>query len=401
MPEKALTSTLHPERADDRASPSSLAEHVAAAAAMVPTLRERSARCEELRSLPPETVADITAAGFPRLAQPTRFGGLGFDVNDASEVAKELGRGCCSTSWVSALYSGHNFLVSMFDLTAQEEYWGSSEDVLCCTASAVARLEWEAEDGGVRINGRFRFSSGCDFADWIILFIPAGMCLVPRSEFHIDDDWFVMGLRGTGSKAIVVDNIFVPSHRIVSFEVLAKGASPGAELYLGNPFYKLPSSISLTPLLLGPIVGMAEGLIELFDERVIKRVDPHTMIRACERPGTQLRFAEATAAVDAAALIFRDNNVRLAHLGSLPEMPTMADRARVRRDVTYAVKLCVQAANLLLEAGDASGMHDSQLIQRWGRDIHMGGLQFMATWDEPALAYSQVRWGLQPQAHTL
>jgi hypothetical protein len=79
----------------------------------------------------------------------------------------------------------------------------------------------------------------------------------------------------------------------------------------------------------------------------------------------------------------------------------MLDRARIRRDVVYAVKLCIQAADRLLESGDSSGMADSQLIQRWGRDIHMGGLQFMATWDEPAMAYSQLRWGLEPQAHTI
>jgi alkylation response protein AidB-like acyl-CoA dehydrogenase len=397
MPETGPTATL----ASDRPSAASLADLVAQASDMVPVLRERSARCEELRSLPPETVADIRAAGFPRMAQPVEFGGLGFDVNDAAEVAQQLGRGCCSTSWVAALYSGHNFLASMFGQQAQDEYWAASEDVLCCTASAVAKLAWEPENGGVRINGHFRFSSGCDFADWIILFIPAGMCLVPRADFRIDDDWFVMGLRGTGSKGIIVEDIFVPPHRIVSFEQLGKGESPGAALYAGNPFYKLPTSIALTPLLLGPIVGMAEGLVELFDERVVKRLDPHTMIRACERPGTQLRFAEATAAVDAAGLIFRDTNARLVQLGSSADGVSMADRARVRRDVTYAVKLCVQAANLLLEAGDASAMHDSQMIQRWGRDIHMGGLQFMATWDEPALAYSQVHWGLEPQAHTI
>lgn len=79
----------------------------------------------------------------------------------------------------------------------------------------------------------------------------------------------------------------------------------------------------------------------------------------------------------------------------------LAERARLRRDSAYAVRLCVQAADLLLEAGDSSGMHDSQLIQRWGRDLHMAGLQFMATWDEPAMAYSQVHWGLEHQAHTI
>jgi hypothetical protein len=154
-------------------------------------------------------------------------------------------------------------------------------------------------------------------------------------------------------------------------------------------------------LLLGPIVGMAQGLLELFDERVVKRIDLHTGQRACERPGTQLRYAEAAAGFDAAVMLFRDTNVRINAWAELGEPVSLADRAKLRRDVGFAVRLCVLGSDLLLEAGDASGMHDSQLLQRWGRDIRMAGLQFMATWDEPAMAYAQVRWGLELQAHTI
>jgi 3-hydroxy-9,10-secoandrosta-1,3,5(10)-triene-9,17-dione monooxygenase len=377
------------------------AQLVAQATAMVPTLRERSAHCEELRKLPPETVADIRAAGFPRIAQPTEFGGRGLRIDDAAEVALEIGRGCCSTAWVSALWSGHNFMVSTFERAAQEEYWADSFDTLASTASAVVKLDTTEEAGGLRMSGKFRYSSGCDYADWLILFIPAGMCLIPRQDFRIEDDWYVAGLRGTGSKAVVVEDILVPNHRQVPMASILAGDTFGTAQHPDNPFYRLGPSIQLAPLLLGPIVGMARGLVELFDERVVKRIDLHTGLRACERPATQLRYAEATAEVDTATLLFRTVNESLKRLGSSGEAPGMLDRARIRRDVVYAVKLCIQAADRLLESGDSSGMADSQLIQRWGRDIHMAGLQFMATWDEPAMAYSQLRWGLEPQAHTI
>ena len=158
-------------------------------------------------------------------------------------------------------------------------------------------------------------------------------------------------------------------------------------------------SVLLTPGLLGPIIGMAKGLLELFDERATKRIDLHTIKRACERPGTQLRFAEAAAAIDAAELIFRNNNKMLKEWGTRGHA-TMENRARLA-DVGYATKLCIHAADLLVESGDSSGLHDSQLLQRWNRDIHMAGVQFMATWDEPALAFSQLHWGLELQAHTI
>jgi 3-hydroxy-9,10-secoandrosta-1,3,5(10)-triene-9,17-dione monooxygenase len=374
---------------------------VQAASDMVPTLRERSARCEELRMVPPETVAEIRAAGFARIGQPTRFGGMGLGVDVAAEVAMELARGCCSTGWVSALFSGHNFLVSQFGEQAQKEYWADSSDVLCTTASAMVRASCEEEPGGFRVSGHWRYSSGCDHAEWLILFMATGMYLLPKSDFRIEDDWYVMGLRGTGSKAVIVDDVFIPSHRMVPMSMLAVGKSPGLEMYPENPFHRLPMSILLTPGLLGPIVGMAKGLLELFDERVVKRLDLHTAKRACERPGTQLRFAEAAAAIDAADLIFRNNNEMLRSWGQPDHEVTMANRARIRRDVGYATKLCIHAADLLIESGDSSGLHDSQMLQRWNRDIHMAGVQFMATWDEPAMAFSQLHWGLDLQAHTI
>jgi alkylation response protein AidB-like acyl-CoA dehydrogenase len=374
---------------------------LALASDMVPTLRERSPHCEDLRKLPPETVQDIRDAGFPRIAQPTRFGGHGLGIDEAAEVALQLGRGCCSTAWVSALWSGHNFMISTFSEQAQQEYWAESQTVLSSTASAVVKLDAVEENGGLRISGHFRYSSGCDYADWIVLFIPAGMCLLPKADFRIQDDWYVAGLRGTGSKAIIVEDVFVPGHRIVPMASIMAGETEGTARYPDNPFYRLGPSIQLAPLLLGPIVGMAQGLIELFDERVVKRIDLHTGLKACERPATQLRYAEASAEVDTATMLFRQTNETLKKLGSSATAPTALERARVRRDVTYAVKLCIQAADRLLEAGDSSGMADTQLIQRWGRDLHMGGLQFMATWDEPAMAYSQLHWGLEPQAHTI
>jgi len=186
---------------------------------MVPVLRERSAWCEELRMLPPETVAEIRSAGFPRIAQPTRFGGMGLLVDDAAEVAMELGRGCCSTSWVSALYSGHNFLVSLFSEEAQKEYWG----VLCTTASAMVSMDFADEPGGYRISGHWRYSSGCDYADWLILFMATGMYLLPKSDFRIEDDWHVMGLRGTGSKAIVLDNVVMGNPPVINGAIGTRG----------------------------------------------------------------------------------------------------------------------------------------------------------------------------------
>src|ERR1700752_2626973 len=99
------------------------------------------------------------------------------------------------------------------------------------TASAIARLNIEPEGEGWRIrDSQLRFSSGCDWASWILHINQHGMFLVPRSDFRILDDWYVSGLRGTGSKSVVIDDAFVPAHRFVPMDQLKTGRAPGTQL---------------------------------------------------------------------------------------------------------------------------------------------------------------------------
>jgi alkylation response protein AidB-like acyl-CoA dehydrogenase len=368
---------------------------------LVPTLRERSARCEELRQIPLETRDDFVRLGFLRMAQPVPYGGLGYSIPEVTRIALEFGKGCPSTAWMAAQWPGHNFMVGYLPEEAQAEYFAKSPDTFSSTSSAVVTLDAKEVKGGVNVSGQLKFSSGLDAAEWILLMIPMGVSIVPKSDFAINDDWYTMGLRGTGSKGVTLDDVFVPEHRTVSMERLSQGRSYGAELYPENPFYRVPMILALNMLLLSAALGIADGLLEIFDERVGARKDGHTQQLASQRPGTQLRFAEASAEVDAAKLVLEAMLRELVEWGTSGEQMPIADRARLRRGVGYATKLAVQSGNRLLESGDASGQYDNQLFQRWGRDLHMAGLQYALTWDEPAMAYSQVRWGLEPEAFTL
>ena len=366
------------------------------AAALVPTLRKRSAHCEALRRIPDETIADYLELGIHRIAQPRRFGGMGLGIDTVTDVAIEIGRGCGSTAWMAGQWAGHNFMVGNFPEEAQKEYWSDSFDVLSSTASAIVRCDARDVPGGFHVSAQLKFSSGVDAAQWLLLLLPTRHCLVPRSDFEILDDWHVAGLRGTGSKSVLLKDVFVPAYRTVEVEALVNGRAYGAELYPDNPYYQVPFSPVLNTMLLAPTIGMARGLLELFDERVRVRVDGHTATPAYQRPGTQLRFAEASVEVDTAVLLLRRMLDDFVEWGSSGKPMPLSERARIRRDVAYAARQCIRAADRLLESGDASAMYDNQLVQRWARDIHMAGLQIALTWDEPAMSYSQVCWGLPP-----
>jgi 3-hydroxy-9,10-secoandrosta-1,3,5(10)-triene-9,17-dione monooxygenase len=192
---------------------------------------------------------------------------------------------------------------------------------------------------------------------------------------------------------VVIKDAYVPPHRFLPMELLKTGRTPGAEIS-SDPFQRAPMSPVLNQMLLGPTIGMARGVMDLFEARVTTRRDLHTMRPSSEGAGAQLRFAEASAEIDAAMMFIRNNCKVLEAWGRRGSPPDDQERSRLRRDTTYAAMLAVRASERLLTQGDASGMFDDQQLGRLGRDVHMAGLQASLTWDEPAQTFSRLRWGL-------
>src|SRR5690606_38111762 len=137
-------------------------------------------------------------------------------------------------------------------------------------------------------------------------------------------------------KSVVVEDAWVPPHRIVNFSDLQNGSTHGSKLYPDMPFYRVPQTLVLHQLLLAPTIGMARGVLNLFEERVTKRVDLHTRKTASEGAGAQLRFAESSAELDAAEMFIRRNCQTLLEWGRDDFRPEEMDRAAMRRDITYA-----------------------------------------------------------------
>jgi len=379
------------------AEPATREELIARAQAMIPTLRERSGETYRQRQIPPETVEEFKAAGFIRSVQSTRFGGMGHDLEVVGDVAMQIARGCGSTGWMSAFWPIHQFQVGWFSERAQEEYFAKSPDTVSSTVNAFLSGEREDVPGGVRVSGTWNFSSGIDHAEWALVQTRNELCLIPAEDFSIVDNWEVSGLAGTGSKAIKIDGAFVPDYRIVTLEQQAKADYPdGTE---DSPWYKIPRPgvYVMNHFILAPVIGMARGVLDLFDERAQTRRDPQSLQPAKERPGPQLRFAEAAAEIDAAEMFWRRNIARCREWGEKGQAPPPELGAEIRRDITYAAKLTQQATNRLVDGMDSSGLYDVNLIQRQARDVRAGGLQFVLHWEETAMQFSRVHWGLEPQ----
>ncbi len=217
------------------------------AAELMPMLRERAAETEVQRSLPQDIVDALHASELLLAVVPECFGGMGYDFEVAFDIAAELGRGCGSTAWCYGIWTSHTWLAGMFPEQAQKAYWADSPKTLSSTSFNPARGTVPAVPGGYQVTGQWDFSSGCDAANWVLLVGngPDGQLfmMLPRSDYAIEDTWFVSGLRGTGSKDIRVDKRLCAriSHGVDPRH--ARGAHPGPQ---GARHGALPHSATLS-----------------------------------------------------------------------------------------------------------------------------------------------------------
>jgi 3-hydroxy-9,10-secoandrosta-1,3,5(10)-triene-9,17-dione monooxygenase len=372
------------------------------ARALVPVLRERAAPAELGREMPKETLEDLHRTGLLRFHQPRRWGGMELPFVALFDIPAEIARGCASTGWNVANLGVHHWMLALYDERAQEEVWSENPDAVIASGIAYPQGRGRRVDGGLVISGHWNFSSGVDASDWNMLAVMVRdgdgvvdhrMCLVPRAEYEIVDDWHVLGMRSTGSKSVRVTDLFVPHHRALSM-YLARGGSefPGARAN-PSPLYRVPLSAFGSHCLAGAGMGNAQAALELTIEAIRERSTSYTAMRMRDFQAVQLRVASAAAKVDAARLIIRadcQEGVRIAEEG---RVPTIEEKLRAKRNVAYAMALLTEAVDTLHALAGANGIYDAYPIQRLFRDQHALTGHIGFSWDAQAAPWGLVALG--------
>jgi resorcinol 4-hydroxylase (FADH2) len=371
------------------------------ARALAAVVRERSAQTNEMRRVPPATMRDFIDSGLLRLLQPARYGGAEHDLETFTRTAIEVSRGCGSAGWIYSIFSNHQWMLGMFPDEAQRDVWGADPNALAA-ASFMPGAKVAMERDGYRLSGKWGFCSGCDNAQWIVLAGVLGMkgdpphpdirmFLVPMSECGIEDNWHVVGLAGTGSKNVIVNDAWVPGHRVLDFIEMREGQAPGANVNTG-PLYRMQAMANFALCLAAPAVGIAWGAYDRFVEHAKSRA-----VRGGALAGyatIQARVAECAAMIDAAEqLLLRDarESYETARAGKRLDL---MGRARNRRDHAYAATLAARATEMLLRAQGGQGLFESSEIQRCYRDVlgtcsHIGN-----NWDNNGTYYGAVSLGV-------
>ena len=369
-------------------------------------LRSRADNAEDLRKLPPDTVREIKTKGFSRLCQPIKYDGLQLPLDSAVDIISILARGCASTSWVCAVYGDHAILANKLEKKVADEIW-LDNPMATISASVSPTGKAEKISGGFKVSGKWGWVSGCDTSDWF--FVGAfledinkkkvhHLFLIPRQDVAIEDNWHVLGMSGTGSKNITISESFVPHHRVISMDNANSGIS-GVNTNETTPLYRLPWASSAPFLFTGVILGITESLLENITKQLSKQKSMGVSLSQLQ--SMQIHISEVSAEIDCARLlIMRDT------FGSMSTMRenqtlTMDERARNRRDMAYAGKLCKSAADQLIEMAGGSGVFDTNIVQRKYRDLQVAMRHIALSWDLAATTCGEIMFGLKPTSHLI
>jgi alkylation response protein AidB-like acyl-CoA dehydrogenase len=377
---------------------------------IVPLLAAEAEAVERARVVPDHSVARMKAARLFDVLKPARFGGLERDFTTFMNIIVELGRGCGSSSWVYAALSMHQWLLSLFPAQAQADVWdGGTGHLIVGSYAPAARAE--AVEGGYRMSGTWSFMSGIDHAQWAFMsaIMPAdepdgqpqaGFMLVPATDYRIIDNWHTNALCGTGSKDAVLDNVFIPRHRRLTFAEALSGRPPGAALH-ANPLYHVPFLAIVPASLIGPSIGLLQGACETFLDALGGRTSRGAVAGAgksiADFNAVQRRFAEAEANLDAARLLLMRDIAELDQRACEGAPTTLEHRLRNRRDHAFSVRLITEGIDALYASIGGRGLQLDNPIQRAWRDIHATAQHISFNWEAVGAMYGQYRFGLPPQ----
>ena len=372
------------------------------ARALVPVLRERADRAEAGRQMEKETLEDLHRTGLLRFHQPQRWGGMELPFVALFDVPAEVARGCSSTGWNVANLGVHHWMLALYDERAQEEVWGKNPDALIASGIAYPQGKARRVDGGFVVSGFWNFSSGVDGSDWNMLAVMVRdgervvdhrICLVPRGEYEIVDDWHVLGMRSTGSKSVRATDVFVPEHRALSM-YLARGGNefPGAQVN-PNPLYRVPLAALGSHCLAGAGAGNARAAVELTLEAIKERSTSYSAVRMRDFQAVQLRVARAGAMADAGQLVIRNDCLEADRIAREGRVPTIEEKLRFKRNVAYAMELCTEAVDSLHALAGANGIYDRYPIQRLFRDQHALSAHIGFSWDAQGAPWGLVGLG--------
>jgi 3-hydroxy-9,10-secoandrosta-1,3,5(10)-triene-9,17-dione monooxygenase len=365
-----------PHFTDDSTLPEEERVLLGRARALIPSLAERAPAAAAARKLPARTISEYRDAGILRILQPKCFGGMQGRFSLFSWIVEELTYGCASSAWVYAVLAEHQWIIAQYPEEAQIDVWGGDPQAVA-SSSLAPRAAAKRVAGGWRLSGRYPFSSGCDYAQWAILGAFLGemgdprhiaYLLAPLTELEIVDDWQVLGLAGTGSKSLVLHDVYIPEHRCVMVSDLFAGTPPGALVHPEYPVLRAPRGFLVSYSLPPVAIALGRRALDIACAALSGRVS-RGVTKLADSEVVQMAIGEAAAAIDVATMLLHTGRESSTAAVSSGRRITEAEALRARRDMVFAQHQVSWALDRLCEMNGARWVYDGDQLGAIRRDV--------------------------------
>lgn len=351
---------------------------------LLPWLEEHADEPGKLRRLPDAHAEKLRESGVMRLIQPARCGGYEAEPAVFYEAIRLISSACGSSGWVSSVVGVHSYQVGVYNQQAQDDVYGDNPDSWVSSHYQPYGVLTPVE-GGYRLSGHWNFSSGSDHCNWVFVGARIGAdtsgidvdlnnwyhVLVPRPDYRIEDVWDVVGLRGTGSNDIIIEDVFVPEHRVMAFMDLINQNYPGTEVNDG-PLFRMPWAAMFGTTVAAPMIGIGDGAVAHYVRSQQPKPDSGA---GKSRPifgdwGILRGIAEATGELHAAREVLLGNITEMYEYAKANEPIPAELRQRCRRDQIMAGIYSLRATDTVMDIAGGRGLGTSNPLQRFWRDAH-------------------------------
>lgn len=382
------------------------------ARALQTDLRNVTLEIDQTNEIPEHIVKAIRENGLLKILRPKMFGGYETDMKTYFDVVTEISRGNASAGWFVSLSNIRDYMISYtFGREALTEIFGENHDrdiILAGNFKPITIDIEKVENGYFIKEAHWPFVSGAPYADWFYFGAPIddgnggvemAIITIPKEEIEIQNDWNVVGLKGSGSNSVKVKDVFIPDHRI-SLDRLAQAGHYIIEELQDNPLYRTPFVPSLTLSIVAPALGIALGGFDLHMKRVENAGIGNTFYnKMSDAPITHLQIAEIDMKLECARLLLFEGINTLDEYSAKGHKFTQSDNIKIKGQFGYANQLCKEAFDLMLAGSGSVFAYNNNVFQSFYRDFITMHLHAFITPTSLLETYGRSMVGLEPNTY--
>lgn len=342
-------------------------------------IRRHAPDAELNRRVSPEVLSAMREAGLFRMLLPRALGGLEVDPVTCSLVVEEVAAADSAAAWTLQAGNTGAWWSARLPAEGVEEIYGDDPSVLQAAAFHPPQRAAEVP-GGFRITGRGPLASTIHDAEWLFLSavvmdgdkprmvegMPVMIAFVIRAqEARIEDTWRSLGMRGTDSNDVIMDDIFVPASRTFP---LVPEFEPN--LHYSGPLYRFPGMAAVIMVIAPVPLAVARGAVDEFRELARRKSAFGFTTPLSQRAPVQAALARAEGMLRAARLLYYDTLARVWRAALAGEPVTLEQKADLALAGAHAASTAATVVGMVHQLGGTTGIYERSPLERHFRDAN-------------------------------